>query len=229
LLVLVTLAPAVHAESVAALIAAVAGNARFAAPARADVRIERLVDGAPTATAAILLGRGTTVYLEARDGMRALVRPGKAVLSSNTRLVRAAPGQALPGTDLLLEDIAVFTATALKVPQISDDSPAGVVVVGAPGVPSAYVLLAYTIERDPRAVVVRTQYYRDSIGNLVKLRRDGPFVDLGGHSRPGEIAVEDVRQRTSTKLTLTWREVPDASAALFTPAALKQPSGLAWP
>ena len=184
--------------------------------------------GAPTTTAAILLGRGTTLYLEARDGMRALVRPGKAVLVANTRVVRAVPDQALPGTDLLLEDIAVFAMTTLKVPQISDDSPAGVVVVGAPGVPSAYVLLAFTIERDTHAVL-RTQYYRDSIGNLVKLRRDGAFVELGSRWRPGEIAMEDLRQRTSTKLTLTWREVPDAPAALFAPAALKQPSGLAWP
>src|SRR5437867_9752110 len=71
LLALVPLARPVHAEEVAALISAVAANARFAATARADVRIERLVDGAPTMTEVILLGRGTTLYLEARDGIRA--------------------------------------------------------------------------------------------------------------------------------------------------------------
>jgi hypothetical protein len=222
------LTPAALGETVGELLVAVATAARFPAAARADVRIDRTVDATTAVGPAILVARGTMVYLEIRNGMRALWRPGKAIVLDHGRIVRAAVGQPLPSTDLLVEDLAPFTADALKVPQVSDDSPAGVVVVGAPAFPSAYVLLAHTIDRD-RLVLTRTQYYRDTVSNLVKLRRDGDFVQVDGRWRPGQVEVEDLRQRTSTKITLTWRSAPDAPPAVFTPAGLRRPSGLAWP
>ena len=73
---------------------------------------------------------------------------------------------------------------------------------------------------------MRTLSYRDLINNLSKTRRDTGFVTAGGGSRPGEITVETVRQATTTTLTLTWRDAPDAPARLFEPAGLEQPSGL---
>jgi len=90
------------------------------------------------------------------------------------------------------------------------------------------VLLVHTIDRE-RDVILQTKYYRDSISNLVKIRRDDEFAQVGGRWRPATIAVQSFREPTSTRLSLAWREAPDAPAALFTPAGLRAPSPLRWP
>jgi hypothetical protein len=224
LVILVAAASTARAQGLAELLGGVAANARFDVPARADVRITR-----DTATSrAVMLGRGRVLYFEVKEGVRALIHPGKAVVQSGGRAAPAVMGLALPATDLLLEDLAVFTASTLRTPLVSDDSPAGVVVTGAPAYPSAYALLVYTIDRERRAIV-RTQYYRGTTSNLVKIRRDGALVQLDGHWRPGEVTVEDLPEGTSTQLHLAWRAAPDVPASLFTPAGLRGPSTLDWP
>ena len=212
------------AEGLTPLLDAVAANAAFGAPARADVRIE-CVAGCPKAGGqAIFLGRGDTMYVETKGGERALIRPGGILLAGGP----AKAGQPFADTDLLLEDLAVFTRRALTSPQVSDDGPAGVVVTAAPGAGSAYALLVHTIDRE-RSTIVRTLYYRDLINNLTKTRRDGGFTRVAGGWRPGEVTVDSVRQATRTRLTLSWREAPETPAALFEPAGLAQPSGLTFP
>ena len=218
LVFLLLLAPSVHAETVGELLAAVADGAGFAVPTRADVRITR---GSDAETRAVLVGRGHTLYVELSDATRALLHPGKILVAQQRRVVRAKPGTPLDGTDLLLEDIVPFSARLLQVPQINDDGPAGVVVSGAPAGTSAHTLLVFTIDRE-RMAVVRTQYYRDSISNLVRVRRNDAFVEVAGRWRPGEITVDDLRQHTSTHLALAWREVPDVDPVVFTPAGLRR-------
>ena len=213
-----------RAQGLAELLGGVAANARFDVPARADVRITR-----DTATSrAVMLGRGRVLYFEVKEGVRALIHPGKALVQSGGRAAPAVMGLALPATDLLLEDLAVFTAATLRTPLVSDDSPAGVVVNGAPAYPSAYALLVYTLDRERRASV-RTQYYRGTTSNLVKIRRDGALIQLDGHWRPGEVTVENLPEGTSTQLRLAWRAAPDVPASLFTPAGLRGPSTIEWP
>jgi hypothetical protein len=219
LVLLLLLAPSAHAETVGAILDAVANGARFAMPTRADIRIAR--GPAAPETPAVLLGRGHTLYVEVRDGTRALLHPGKIVVAQQRHLLRPPPGTPLAGTDLLLEDLVPFSSRLLQVPQINDDGPAGVVVSGAPVGPSAHTLLVFTIDPE-RAVVVRTQYYRDSISNLVRVRRDDAFVELGRRWRPGQITVDDLRQHTQTHLTLAWREAPEADRVVFTPAGLRR-------
>jgi hypothetical protein len=216
-----------RAAEVSTLLGAVASKARFDTPARADVRIE-CSDPCPKAgTQAILAGRGDAIYLELRAGLRALIRPERIVVFEDGKEAEAAPGRPLADTNVLLEDLAVFTPASLRVPQISDDGPAGVVVTAAPAGHSVYALLVHTV--DPaRAIIPRTLYYRESVSNLVKTRRDGAFQDVTQRARPGEITVETVRGPT-TKLVLAWREATDLPAALFEPGGLARPSGLAWP
>jgi outer membrane lipoprotein-sorting protein len=220
-------APPACAEVLPELLAAVASSARFATPLRADVRIE--CGGCEGAgRQAIFLGRGDTLYVEVKDGQRALVRPGHVLVTRDGKAVEAAAGQSFAGSDLLLEDLAVFVTSSLKVPQISDDGPAGVVVTSAPSAPSAYALLVHTIDRDHHTIV-RTLYYSDLINNLSKTRRDTGWTEIGGSWRPAEMTVESVRQGTRTHLALVWHEAPDAPAALFEPGGLEKASGLAWP
>jgi hypothetical protein len=212
------------ADGLPALLDAVAANAAFGTPARADVRIE-CTSGCPKAGGqAIFLGRGDALYVETKGGQRVLVRPGRIVVAGGA----TKPGETLADTDVALEDLAPFTRAALTSPQISDDGPAGVVVTAAPAPGSVYALLVHTIDRE-RSVIVRTLYYRDLINNLTKTRRDAGFTRVAGGWRPGEITVESVRGTTRTHLALAWREAPDVPAALFEPAGLEQPSGLRFP
>src|SRR5438105_12077015 len=228
LLALLAGANRARAEGLAELLQAVAANARFASPARADVRLACGEGCKATGRPAIFLGRGDVLYVEVKGGQRALVRPGEILVAQGGKASAAAPGQTLADTDVLLEDLAVFTPGALKQPQISDDGPAGVVVTAAPAGRSSYALLVNTIDRE-RHAIIRTLYYRDLINNLSKTRRDTAFARVGASWRPGEITVESVRQATKTHLTLSWREAPDVPEALFEPAGLERPSGLTWP
>jgi hypothetical protein len=132
------------------------------------------------------------------------------------------------GTDILLEDLVTFASASLRMPQISDDGPGGVVVTAAPAGTSPYSLLVHTIDRD-RHAIVRTLYYRDVVNNLTKTRTDAALVQVAGGWRPGEVVVETLRQATRTRLRLSWRDAADAPDVLFEPAGLEGPSGLAWP
>ena len=215
----------VRAETLSELLSAVAVQATAPRPLRADMRIER--DGV-AAGEAILLARGTRLYLETRSGTRALLSPGKVVVLSGTRAVRAAPGTALEGTDVLLADLEPFSERSISTPQVSDETPERLVVTAAPTPPSAYVLLVHIIDRE-RDVILQTKYYRDSISNLAKIRRDDEFAQVGGRWRPATIAVQSFREPTTTRLSLVWGEAPDAPAALFTSAGLRAPSPLRFP
>lgn len=225
-LLLFASASAARSESLAELLAAVEKNARFEAPARADVRIA-CTPGCQAARA-ILVGRSDALYVEVQNGQRALVHAGDVRVVADAHAPEAAPDARFADTPLLLRDLAVFTAAALKTPQISDEGPTGVVVTAAPAGPSPYALLVHTIDRDQRTIV-KIQYYRESIGRLGKLRRDADWTRVGDASRPGTITVEDFERDTRATLTLAWRAEPDAPAALFEPAGLEKPSGLHWP
>src|SRR5262249_19794214 len=64
--------------------------------------------------------------------------------------------------------------------------------------------------------------------NLVKIRKDDDFSQVGGRWRPATIGFEGLRPPGTTRLALTWREAPDAPAAPLTPAGLRAPSALVW-
>jgi hypothetical protein len=215
----------VRAETLAELLSAVAVQASAPRPLRADVHIER--DDTPAGDA-ILLARGVRLYIETRSGARALLSPGKAVVLRGNRVVRAAPDAALEGTDVLLQDLEPFGVRSLSTPQVSDETPERLVVTAAPTPPSTYVLLVHIIDRE-QDVIVQTKYYRDSVSNLVKIRRDDEFSQVGERWRPATIAVQSLRDSTTTRLSLAWHEAPDAPAALFTAAGLRAPSPLRWP
>src|SRR2546426_12363358 len=112
LIVLVAATSIARAESLAELLGGVAANARFDVPARADVRITR---GTATGRAA-MLGRGRVVYFEVRDGVRALIHPGKALVQSGGRAAPAGMGLALPAPRPPPEGLAVVGASMLRAP-----------------------------------------------------------------------------------------------------------------
>lgn len=213
------------AVSIDDVLARVESRARFARPLRADVRI--VCEPACRTARAILVGRGDAVYIEVEGGLRALVRPKEVLVAEGGRAAPAEMGKRLGDTALLLSDLAAFDRSTLKTPQISDEQPDEVVVTSEPAGPSPYALLVYTV--DPSLDrIVKTLYYQGSINTLGKMRRDAAFTRVGDASYPGEIRVEEMRTATTTKVSLGWREAPDAPAALFEPAGLEKPSGLTF-
>lgn len=215
------------ASSSTDVLAAVAANARFPAPTRADTTIERTLDDKTTTSAAVLVGRGQTLYVETKDGLRALVRPSKVVVRSGRHVRRAAPGTRVGGSDLLLEDLVPVTAAYMKLAQVSDDGPTGTVVTGAPAFASTRVLVVLTIDPDSHAVT-RTKYYEKSISDLATFRRDEEQTDVAGHTRPTRIAIERSRDGSATRLALTWRAAPETPPGFFGLRALRAPSAIAW-
>ena len=228
LLAVAALCRTAGAVTLGELLPAVAANARFEAPARADVTIACSPDCTPPKTHAVFVGRGETLYVEVAGGQRALLAPDGITVARDGKPAPAKTGEAFADTDILLEDLVPFTAASLKMPLVSDDGPAGTVVTAAPARASAYVLIVSTID-SAEHVVKRVQLYQDSIGNLTRIVRNGEWADVDGHKRPGEITLENVRKGITTKLTLAWRAMPDAPPALFAPDALAKPSGLAAP
>jgi len=227
LALLATVRPS-RAATLSELLAGVEANTRLPSAARADVRIECGEACTASGRRAIFLGRGDVLFVEIEGGQRALLRPGRILIARGGKAAEAGVGEPFGDTDLLLQDLVPFTASSLKLPQISDEGPAGVVVTAAPAGPSPYALLVDTIDPE-RRTIVRTLYYRDFVNNLSKTRRDGGFVRIAGGLRPGTIEVESVRQATRTRLALSWQDAPDAPAELFEPGGLEKPSGLRWP
>jgi hypothetical protein len=201
-------------------LATVARNERFPGPTRADVRFERRADDRTSTGDLVLLGRGQTLYVETRDGTRALVHPGKIVMRAGARVVRAPPGTRLDGTDLLLEDLVPFAPGYFQLPQVSDEGPTGTVITGAPAMRSARALVVVTIDADA-GTVTRVKYYEKSISDLAAFRRDDGFVDVAGHIRPTRISVDRPGDGTGTRLELSWRPVPDVPPAAFRLAGLR--------
>jgi hypothetical protein len=222
------LAVPASAASLAELLAAVSKNARFPEPTRADVTIARRnVDGTTTNGAAVFVGHNRTLYVEMRDGGRALVRPSKIVVQAKGHVVRAAPGARLGTTDVRLEDLVPLGPFTLKVPQVSDEGPTGTVVTGAPAFPSARALVVFTV--DPAtAVVTRAKYFEKSISDLATFRRDETFATVNGHERPTRIVVDRTRDDTSTQLDLVWRTASDTDRAMVTLGGLRGPSSIRW-
>jgi hypothetical protein len=212
--------PSARGADVRDVLRPVASNAKAPTPLRADGQITR--EGAAP-VAVVLLARGDRIYLQTSSGTRALIRPGRVVVPGEKGLTRAPLDAPLPGTDILLGDLAPFTVGDLATPQVSDDGPSGVVVTGAPARPSPYVLLVETIDAEHQ-LVVRTKYYRETITNMVKMRRDFDPVEVGGRWRTSRITVEAFRPPNTTTLTLTWRAAPETPPAVFTLKGLRAPS-----
>jgi hypothetical protein len=215
LAIVTALAGVSGAAPLPALLDALAANGRFPVPTRGVFTIQRIENGIMYLESVLVIGHRQTLYLELRNGFRALVRPGKMLVHGTERVEVLKPGTKLGDTDFLVEDLMPVTRWLLKTPQVSDEGPTGTVVTGAPAHASTRALLVLTI--DPEAdTVTRTKYYEGSISNLIGIRRDETFADVGGHRRPTQVVLERTATGMTTTATITWQPVPDTSHEIFT-------------
>jgi len=212
---LVTVRVASSAGGIRELLAAVAANATAPTTVCADVRIEE-----PEKGSAALCLHDDAVFVQVKDGVRALVRPGTVLLDDDGTAAPAPPATVVTG-DLVLEDLTPFTVASLAYPQVSDEGPSGTVVTSAPApaAKSPYALLVYTIDPE-RGAIRGAKYYEGSVSDLLKFRTD-ELVEVAGKPRPSVITLERVSPPRITRLRLKWREAPDVPASVFTPEGLK--------
>ncbi len=159
------------------------------------------------------------LYLELQpSGARALLPfSGDAVLA-------AAKGSAakpfaldapLAGSEFSREDLQPFNLARFGSPTIVDRNASQLTVSLDPKKPTQYSLEAITFDRDKRAPV-KVMLYKDTLSNLLKMRRDGEFVQIAGRWLPTTVAMENFPMRSTSTMTLKWSEVAE-QPAVFDP------------
>jgi len=229
-------AGAVDTNRAEAMLRAVEGQMRVAAPLRADGELVVTSPDGTQRTPIILIYRpgknGTDVYVELkRDGSKALILADGAeayrLASGASKAEPFPPDAALADSDFLREDLEPFHVRLGGQAQISDENGTSMTVMFVPK-PSQYSLLVHTLDTD-RKVPLKTLYYRDTVNNMVKMQRNNDYVAVGTKWLPTTITMEDFKLRTESTLTLKWSQAPSVVPELFDPAFLARPSGLQWP
>lgn len=232
LAVLALAAAAPAAEDLPTFLKAATAAARPTGPVRAD---GTLVTTSPEGTVkdqiAIIYRPNGDAYVELKDaGTRALLRgDGSAALlvpQTGTSSQTFALDAALNNSEFTREDLRAFNAEQYTSPTIVDRRDGEVTVSVTPN-PSQYTLQVITFDTDKK-VPLLVKNYKDTISNLVKMRRAHGFTSAAGTWLPGEIVMENFPMRVTSTMTLRWKPTDDVPA-LFDPAALGKPSTLTWP
>lgn len=138
--------------------------------------------------------------------------------------VKPFPGEAaLAGSDFTREDLEPFVTAHYGEPRIADQNAQQMTVVLVPN-RSQYSLVVITFDREKK-VPLKTLYYKETVNNLVKMRRDSDHVLIGRRWLPRSITMRDFPLRTETTLELKWTQDPPISAELFEPDFLDRPLG----
>lgn len=191
---------------------------------RATIRGEgELVTVSPEATArqqiALVQRPSGDLYVELQpSGARALLPAGGDAVLSPAKGTAPAPfalDAALAGSEFSREDLQPFNLARFGSPTIVDRNGGELTVSLDPRKPTQYSLEAITFDRDKRAPV-KVMLYKDTLSNLLKMRRDSDLVQVGGRWLPGTVTMENFPMRTTSTLTLKWSEAAD-QPALFDP------------
>lgn len=226
-------AAAAPPQDLAGFLRAASEMARPPRPLRADGHMETVAPDKTTRDDLIAVLRSNgDLYLETREsGFKALLLGNGAAAYLMTKgggkAVRFDPNTPFAGSELTREDLQVFASDRFISPGIIDKSPSQLTVQLTPQVPP-YSLIVTTFDRD-KVVPLKTLYYRDTVSNLVKMRRDAGHVQVAERWLPSTVTMENFAMRTITTLTLKWREASEVPDSLFKPEALPRPSGLSWP
>jgi hypothetical protein len=208
---------------------------RATAPLRAD---GELIVASPDETKRyplVLLMRpsadanGSDLYLElgSGGGKVLILRDGAQAFQLTNAVQKATPmakDATVAGSEFAREDLTPLHRSAFGDRRISDEG-AGKLTVSIVPKESPYSLLVITIDTE-RTVPLKTLYYRETISNLVKMRRDSDHVLVGRKWLPTTVTMEDFKLRTLSTLRLKWAQDPPIAPELFDPAFLAKPSGL---
>jgi hypothetical protein len=188
-------------------------------------------DGTTTDQILIIHREDNSLRIELKQGTRALLLTGgTAAFIAVKDAKEASPFAAdapLAGSEFTREDLQPFAAGRYKTPRIVDQTSQIVHVAMFPQ-QSQYSMLVVTFDRE-KQVVVKTMYYKDTLNNLVKMRRDSDHVLVGRRWLPTRITMENFALKNISTVELRWSQAPDVAPELFQSAFLGRPSNLTWP
>jgi len=229
----VTLLAAVSAagEDLATFLAAATAAARPSATLRADGTLVTSSPDGNVRDRLVIVQRpnGDTYLTLQQAGIRALLlADGKAFIVPGPGQAREsfAADAAFDGSEFTREDLQPFVAARYISPIIVDRNATEVTVSLTPR-PSQYTLQAVTFDA-AKKVPVKVMSYKETVSNLLRMRRDRGLIAAGGTWLPTEVTMENFPLRVISTMTLTWKPVEDMPG-LFDPAALDKPSTLTWP
>lgn len=212
-----------NAETTAQLAAALRADGTFEVTAGSGTRRDQVV---------MLLRPAADTYVELRqEGTKALITgsgdQSYLLTKGASKAAPFPPDATFADSDFTREDLEPFRMARFKDARISDETGAELTVTLFPGA-SEYSLLVITFDRE-KQVPVKILYYRDTLNNLVKMRRDDSHVLVGRKWMPTSITMETFKLRTQTTFKLTWSQEPTFPPELFDQVFLPRPSGIVWP
>ena len=221
-------------EDLDAFLRSVEQTAQVTTPLRGDGEFEVRSAAAATRSdqVAVIVRPPADAHIELRqEGLKALLlnqageaywlKPGDGTAES------FALDAAFADSDFTREDLMPFRLPNYKEPRISDESGSEITITLFPTNPQ-YSLIVITFDRDKK-VPRKTLYYRETLNNLVKMRRDDDYVLVGRKWMPAVTSMETFKLRTHTTFSVRWSQDENVPPELFDPVFLPRPSGIIWP
>ncbi len=200
-------------------------------PVRADLEI---VKGDGSKESALLIvdpERGRQLFATRGSGWRSLLPlswgEGQRANPSPAGPSSLGTDDPLAGTDLRGMEIFPFWKTDYRTAFISDDNRTEKTITVYMPEANPYTLLVLTFDR-ARMVPTMVKYYKDTMSNLVRLRRDSDFVMVGSRLRPRNVEIRDFSTATSTRLELSWSVLASVPDGLMSEEAFAT-ADLNWP
>jgi len=210
-LLVALVASAAHGEDLAALLAAATSGARPTATVRGDGElVTTSPDGSTRQRVAVLQRANGDLAIAVQPGdVRALLpAAGAALIASDGGGAEPFAADApLAGSELTREDLQPFDAARFGSPTIVDRGSAGTTVQLDPK-DSQYTLMVITFAPTTHAPV-KVMSYKDTLSNLLRMRRERGHVEVAGRWLPTEIISENFPLKVTTTLTLQWKAASD--------------------
>lgn len=210
-LLVALVASAARGEDLATLLAAATSGARPTATVRGDGElVTTSPDGSTRQRIAVLQRANGDLAIEVQPGdVRALIpAAGPALIAADGGAAGPFAADApLAGGELTREDLQPFDAARFSSPTIVDRGSAGTTVQLDPK-DSQYTLVVVTFAPDTR-VPVKVMSYKDTLSNLLRMRRERGHIQVAGRWLPTEVISENFPLKVTTTLTLQWKTAPD--------------------
>jgi hypothetical protein len=200
-----------HGEDLAALLAAATSAARPTATVRGDGEmVTTSPDGSTRQRVAVLQRANGDLAIAVQPGdVRALLpAAGPALIAADGGDAEPFAADApLAGSELTREDLQPFDAARFGSPTIVDRGSAGTTVQLDPK-DSQYTLMVITFAPTTHAPV-KVMAYKDTLSNLLRMRRERGHVEVAGRWLPTEVISENFPLKVTTTLTLQWKPAPE--------------------
>lgn len=219
-------------ESLEQFLRGVEAATQVAVPLRAAGQFEVTSPETTTAVQVALIVRPPTdTYIELKPGIKALLlsQPEQAyLLKKDAAKAEPFPADAsFAESDFARADLEPFRLSHYTDWRITDETANDMTVTLFPK-SSQYSLIVITFDREKRAPL-KTLYYRETLNNLVKMRRDNDYVLVGRKWMPTVVSMETFKLKTRATFTLRWSQSTSFPPELFDPVFLPRLSGMVSP